>query len=166
MDKNTKILLGVVAVVIVLGGLIWVVFSNNSAGWNSSNSTSSDYLKSIQSIPTSTAVNTTGGTGTSTPRVGDADKNIALYVEMVKKFPGVRFEFSKNCTLVTPTDFVIKKGNQFMIDNRDSKSHVFTFAGQKYTVSDYGYAIVSTPKVGIQSVFCDGVQRSKVNVQR
>lgn len=171
MDKNTKILLGIVAVVIVLGGLIWVVFSNNSAGLDSSNSTSSDYLKSIQPIPTSTATNP-GNTNVavgvygSVPRVGDAEKNIPLYVDMIKKFEGNRFEFSNDCTLVSINAIVIKTGVKFMIDNRDKKPHVFSFAGQKYSVPDYGYAIVATPKIGIQPIYCDGVQRATVNVQK
>lgn len=170
MDKNTKILLGIVAVVIVLGGLIWVVFSNNSAGLDSSNSTSSDYLKSIQPIPTSTTdtsnANVSAGIYSSVPRVGDAEKNITLYVDMVKKFSGNRFEFSNDCTLVSINAIVIKTGVKFMIDNRDKKPHVFSFAGQKYSVPDYGYAIVATPKIGIQPIYCDGVQRATVNVQQ
>lgn len=170
MNKNTKILLGIITVVIVLCGLIWVVFSNNSDGLDSSNNTSSDYLKSIQSIPTSTpgtgTANVSAGIYSSVPRVGDAEKNINLYVDMVKKFGGNNFQFSNNCTLVSVNSIVVKTGVKFMIDNRDKKPHVFSFAGQNYSVPDYGYAIVATPKIGIQPIYCDGIQRATVNVAK
>ncbi len=164
MDKNTKILLGIVTVMIVLGGLIWVVFSNNSGGLNSGDTSSSDYLKSIQPITTSApgAATTTPGT----PRVGDAEKNTPLYVDMVVKFGGNRLQFDNDCTSVSPTGFVVKVGKQFMIDNRDTKSHVFSFAGQTYKVSDLGYAVVTTTKVGNWPLLCDGAQRVKVNVEK
>lgn len=165
MGKNTKIVLAIITIVIVLSGLIWVVFSDNSDSSDSSNASSSDYLKSIQSIPTAVVTTATVGV-TSTPRVGDAEKNIPQYVDMIAKFGGNRFQFSQNCTQVTPSSFALKLGKQFMVDNRDAKAHVFSFAGQKYSVPDYGYAIVTASKLGDQSVFCDGVQRAKVNVQK
>ncbi|MCX6780414.1 MAG: hypothetical protein NT034_04555 [Candidatus Magasanikbacteria bacterium] len=168
MDKNTKVLLAIVTVVIVLGGLIWVVFSNNSTGVNSDDTSSSDYLRSIQSIPTSTVSTSTSSTAATggIRVVGDAEKNTPLYVEMVKKFGGNRFQFSANCTSVQPSSFVLKAGQQFMVDNRDSKAHTFSFGGKKYAVTDYGYAIVTAIKAGTQPLLCDGIQRARVTVEK
>ncbi|MBI5221247.1 MAG: hypothetical protein HY979_00375 [Candidatus Magasanikbacteria bacterium] len=163
MEKNKKIIL-VVLTVLIVGGLFWFLFSKNYNGFNSTTNTSSDYLKSIQ--PISTAPTATPAVVASNPKVGDAADNISLYVKMVNKFFGTRFQFSQNCAFATPTDFVIKKGVQFMVDNRDAKAHTFSFAGQKYQVGAYGYAIVSTPKIGKLPVFCDGIQRVMVNVER
>ncbi len=161
MNKNKKIILGLVAGILVLSGLVWFAFFGNSETFNFSDS-SFGFLKSIQPITTiQTPIVTT-----SSVRVGDAKKNTPLYVEVLAKFGGNRLQFSNNCTSVSPSGFVIKSGVQFMIDNRDSKAHTFSFSGQKYNVSDYGYAVVNTPKIGDQPVLCDDVQRVKVNVQK
>jgi len=160
MDKSKKIILSAVVVVVILIVTILVIISNSKILIFSDSSFG--FLKSIQ--PITTAKKTV--TSTDNSRVFNAEKNIPLYVDMVKKFGGNRFQFSSDCTLVSPNSFVIKSGVQFMIDNRDSKAHVFNFSGQKYDVSGYGYAIVTASKIGIQPVFCNNVQRVMVNVQK
>lgn len=160
MDKHKKIIFAVVAIILSVSGLVWVVFSKNSEIWSFSDR-SFGFLKSIQPITTPPAIVATS----SNSRVGDAKINTLLYSEMLSKIGGYRFQFSNNCASVSPSAFVIKSGVQFMIDNRDSKAHEFTFSEQKYKVPSFGYAIVTASKIGSQSLYCDGIQRAKVNVQ-
>ncbi len=88
------------------------------------------------------------------------------YGELIKKFNGYRFQFSNNCSQISPFALVIKSGSQFMIDNREDKNHVFTFSQQKYYVKPFSYAIVTTKNTGEQHIFCDGIQRATVNVAK
>lgn len=161
MNKNKKIILAIVVTILVLSGLILVGYSKNSEIWSFSDE-SFGFLKSIQPITTPPVIVATS----STPRIGDAKTNTPLYVEMIAKIGGYRFQFSNNCASVSPSTFVIKNGVQFMVDNRDSKAHEFSFSGQKYKVSSFGYAIITASKIGDQSLYCDGIQRVKVNVQK
>ena len=161
MNKNKKIIVIVAIITLVLSGLVWVGYSRNSEIWSFSDR-SFGFLKSIQPITKPPVIVATS----SNPVIGDAKINTPLYVDMVDKIGGYRFQFSNNCSSVSPSSFVIKSGVQFMIDNRDSKDHEFSFSGQKYKVSSFGYAIVTASKLGDQSLYCDGIQRVKVNVQK
>ncbi len=91
---------------------------------------------------------------------------VLSYTELVKKYEGYRFQFSNDCSQVSPNSFVIKTGYTFMLDNRENKEHIFTFDKVKYSVKPYGYAVVTAKSLGNQSVMCDGVQRAIVNVQK
>ncbi|MEI6627168.1 MAG: hypothetical protein WCL61_01100 [bacterium] len=85
------------------------------------------------------------------------------YAELIKKYNGWRLQFSANCQ-VTPGSFIIKKGSQFMIDNRDEIAHNFAFGATKYSIKPYGYAIVTASVVGTTYVLCDGIQRATITI--
>lgn len=160
MDKSKKNILIIISIIFLISGIGLIAFSKNSDIWSFSDY-SYGFLKSIQPITTPPVTVVT----TTKLNIGDAKLNIPQYVEMISKIGGYRFQFSNNCASVYPSTFAIKSGVQFMIDNRDSIAHVFSFSGQKFNVAGFGYAIVTSSKIGDQTVFCDGIQRVKVNVQ-
>lgn len=151
MKKNHKIILILAAFVLVVFGVACLIVNYKNAKFSPAAVTTSTSEK------TAPAKKTTGAK--------TAPEKTLSYGELVKKYEGYRFQFSLNCTQVTPSSFVIKKGQKFMIDNRDDKKHVFSFGGQKYSLGAYGYAVVSTQLTGEQSVLCDGIQKVTVNVQ-
>lgn len=114
--------------------------------------------------PTTTVQNPSAGA----PKAGvkPVTQKVLSYEEMVEKYAGTRFQFSANCTQFTPSSFVLKTGSAFLIDNRDSASHVFTFDRQEFTLRPYGYAVLVAGTVGERPVLCDGVQRTFVRVER
>ena len=88
------------------------------------------------------------------------------YSEMIKKYGNYRFQFSQNCSQITPNSMVMKSGAQFMIDNREDKNHTFVFSQQKYYVKPYGSVVVTTKETGKQTLYCDGIQRAIVEVAK
>lgn len=158
MTKNNKIILGAV-IVLAVGIMVWALLPKKyDPSYGTPGTAPSAEDKTSVSTSTTTAPKLT-------PKKPAAVKPLG-YGELVKKYEGYRFQFSVNCSQVTPSSFVLKKGEKFMIDNRDDKKHTFGFGGQKFSVGAFGYVIVTAQLAGDQYVLCDGVQRARVNVQK
>ena len=169
MDKKTKTIAVSVVGGLVVVGLVWAVVASVKKAPSQSPNTNdtSNLLPTSTPVSTSTAPLTAAvvkpklvATKTAVPKPSPE----SVYFSLKDKFGGYRFQFSDNCGSVSPTSFVIKKGSQFMIDNRDTKPHVFTFSKQKYSLKANSYALATADVVGNIFVLCDGVQRSQVNV--
>lgn len=76
---------------------------------------------------------------------------------------GYRFQFS-NCS-GTPGFLTMKQGVEFMIDNRDDKSHKIAIDSKIYRLQAYDFAIVSIQKVGDFMITCDGGGAAHVLIQ-
>lgn len=160
MKKNTKIILIVVAVLLVV--LFGLLIFRKKANINNTQ-TISDQNQVVNDVATTTSSTVATTTLPVTKKI-TVPKKAETYTELVNKYVGYRFQFYNNCTQVVPYTFIIKKGEKFMIDNREDKKHVFTFANQKYTVNPYGYVIITTTVAGKLNVLCDGATRSTVTV--
>lgn len=75
---------------------------------------------------------------------------------------GYRIQFV-NCS-ASPGSLVVKRGQKFMIDNRDAKAHVIAVGSAKYSLSAYGYRIVSTAQTGTLNITCDGGGAGRLTV--
>jgi hypothetical protein len=159
MTKNTKLILAGLACVVSLGLLAWTIYAGYTAYYVGSSETEEDEttntLPSANLKPVET-VKTTPKTVTT--------KKPLTYSEVIKLYEGARFQFSGNCTQVTPASFVLKKGEKFMIDNLDTITHVFGVSGQKYTLKAHTYAIATATTAGNVPVLCDNVARATVKV--
>lgn len=67
---------------------------------------------------------------------------------------GWRFQFV-NCG-GSPGVMSVKRGNKFMLDNRDNKTHKFKIGNSSYTLKAYEFAIVTAIKAGQHQITCDG----------
>lgn len=167
MNKTTKIILEVIVcvlalvLIILLGKLSFALFdlykiqNFHPPGLTEANTVGNPVATS--SLPGTTV------TPKTTPKTVKP-KAPLTYTEAVQLYDGSRFQFSSNCTHVTPASFVLKKGEKFMIDNLDTKTHVFTVASQKFTVKAYHYVLVTAVTTGKIPVLCDNVGRATVNI--
>lgn len=76
---------------------------------------------------------------------------------------GARFQFI-NCS-GTPGTLSIKKGNSFMLDNRDNKTHTLGIGVASYKLAPYDFAIIKLQNVGSFPITCDGGGSARVDVQ-
>lgn len=167
MKKNTQIILIGVAIILV------VILISKLARFSSDDQKDNNYKDQSKTPPnaiildeetTTTKIPTTSKT---TPTAKPKPTTPVLnYTEIKNKYNGYRFQFSNNCSSITPNSFVIKSGSKFMVDNQENKIHTFTFEKQIYIVKPYSYAIFTTKTSGTQSIFCDGVQRVFVTVAK
>lgn len=67
---------------------------------------------------------------------------------------GWRFQFV-NCG-GSPGTMSVKRGNKFMLDNRDNTTHHFKIGNSAYTLRAYEFAIVTAIKTGKHQITCDG----------
>ena len=162
MDKKTKTIAVSVVGGLVVVGLVWAVAASVKKAPPQSPDTNNASNLFVSTTPLTAAVVKPKLVAAKTAVTKTSPES--TYFSLKDKFGGYRFQFSDNCGSVSPTSFVIKKGSQFMIDNRDTKSHVFTFSKQKYSLKANSYAIATADVVGNIFVLCDGVQRSQVNV--
>lgn len=164
MKKNTQLILAGVAIILA----ICLVVQLSETGKHERNE-GNEYTQH-GAVPPTSKNNTTPTTPRTTSKtVSPKTTPVApamSYGDAVKKYDGIRFQFGNNCASVTPTSFVLKSGEQFMVDNRENIIHTFTFEKQRYVVMPFGYAIFTTRTGGAQSIYCDGVQRAKVDVAR
>jgi hypothetical protein len=59
----------------------------------------------------------------------------------------------------------IKKDTNFMLDNRDNKTHIFGIGKKTYTLNAYDFALVNVQKPGDYFITCDGGGAAKVSIQ-
>lgn len=76
---------------------------------------------------------------------------------------GLYFQFLK-CR-GAPGSLTVKKGAQFMFDNRDEKEHVFKVGIVSYKIAPYWYAVVTARTLGTNYITCDGGGAAVVAVQ-
>jgi hypothetical protein len=161
MTKNQKIYWGIAsAVVVALLILIsyWLTHRTTTPEGTEADETNTEVTSSTETMVTSTT-----STVKIIPKTVKTTPPLA-YGEMVKKYQGYIFQFDRDCTWVTPTSMVMKKGVKFVIDNRENKTHIFTFANNKYTLKAYNYVIVTAAPVGTNYISCDGAHRAVVKV--
>lgn len=151
---------GIIVVVVIL--MLSLIFFTSVKKQSDATAADSNVTSTTPSTTTKTPAKTT--TKKSTPKTIDSIPATGN-AELIEEFSGYLFLFTENCTKVVPPAFTMKKGTKFVIKNGENKAHSFTFDKQKFTINPYEYAVVSTPTVGNQTIFCDGVQRASVNVQ-
>jgi hypothetical protein len=171
MAKNTKIalIIGGIALILLIWGILAKSNKNNISTFTPTSTTENTLAATSTPENSTTTITATSTLPATTTKKVIKPKTVIKtpapsYSDIVKKYAGYRFQFSGNCSYVTPVSFVIKKGYKFMADNRENKKHTFTFGSQKYTVAPYGYAIFTATTVGKQMILCDGIQRGSVNV--
>ncbi|OGH68340.1 MAG: hypothetical protein A3D53_03535 [Candidatus Magasanikbacteria bacterium RIFCSPHIGHO2_02_FULL_45_10] len=89
----------------------------------------------------------------------------STYAKTVTQFSssGYRYQFA-NCSGL-PGKFTVKKGVQFMLDNRDAERHTMRLADRSYSIPAYGYALVTINTAGTYQITCDGGGSAQVQVQ-
>ncbi|MDD2757838.1 MAG: hypothetical protein PHD72_00500 [Patescibacteria group bacterium] len=165
MNKKNLIIVIVVAAA-VLGYIIYAVINRPSAPAQNEEAQTDDTVASttLDAVATTTVATSTKPATTAVKKTitqpGTASKG---YTDALKTYAGYKFQFV-NCR-ATPTSMVVKKGQRFLLDNRDNRSHKFAVGGRTYTVAGYGYAIVSSYQLGANNLTCDGGGSARVNVE-
>lgn len=162
MDKKTALTTG--AVVVVLALIVWGAVAYNKSKDTPNGSLTVNQENDYLSAPA--GVNETPEEATTTPNSGTAAKRLT-YSEAMQLYGSVnhnvRFQFI-NCS-GTPGWFTLKKGEKYMLDNRDNARHTIMVGGVKYTLGAYGFAIATATQVGTQNVTCDGKGAAQLLIQ-
>lgn len=121
---------------------------------------------------TATTLNTPTTTSTTTPKATTktVPKTVTTpsikagesYSEALKTYANWRFQFVK-CR-ATPGTFIIKKGQKFMLDNRDAQAHTIKVGSVSYKIASYGWKAVTASVAGNIPITCDGGGSAVVKV--
>ncbi len=94
-------------------------------------------------------------------------KNTAVptqsYTAALNDNAGKRFQFV--ACAGNPGVLSIKKGTNFMLDNRDNKTHIFGIGKNTYELKAYDFALVNVKTAGDYFITCDGGGAAKVSIQ-
>ncbi|HSR89529.1 MAG TPA: hypothetical protein VLK22_04030 [Candidatus Udaeobacter sp.] len=164
MEKiEKKKILYIIGGVILLGVIIYAVFVNLKKSGNDQNiPANSEPVSSGE--PTG---NTPGGTA-SKPASGTSKPAARSYLDALKIYrtSGYYFQFS-GCS-GKPGSLTLKKGVEFMLDNRDGVNHkIVVEGGQTFSIGAYGFAIATAPSaIGTHHITCDGGGSASILVQK
>lgn len=160
---------------ITLGLAIFIIMATGAACNNTRKTTQTETPVSYVENNTDTlaTTNTTGdvlaeiresGTTRTNSKPAPTINNTA-YAKAVAQFgtSGYRYQFA-NCSGL-PGTFTVKKGVQFMLDNRDEERHTLRLANRSYAIPAYGYALVTVNTAGTYQITCDGGGSAQVRVQ-
>ena len=161
MNKKSYIIGGVVIAAIIIIAIAVGVRNNdkNNNEYSQSQTPTKETMKPAPSASTtpSTTPSTTTTTG-GTPAALTYTQAMALYGK------GYRIQFNE-CH-GTPGALVIKSGDKFMFDNRDSSTHVVSYGGYSYTLKGYGFAIITAKATGKFNITCDKGGAATINIEK
>ncbi|TAN33050.1 hypothetical protein EPN28_03560 [Patescibacteria group bacterium] len=125
---------------------------------------STDKTATTATTAASTVPGTGGVTGTGA-KTGVSPSATLSYTKALSIYrkSGYYYQFYK-CK-GTPGSLTMKKGKQFMLDNRDAKAHTVAFGKQSYYVPKYGFAIATAKYVGKFFITCDGGGAAQILVE-
>jgi len=132
MEKNQKIVIGVVVALVVIIGL--VVFIKNM---NDNSQPASTMTNNQTQTPPAT---TTPEQATTTP--ASSAKGSMAYTDAVVKYKDRRIQFTQTCQ-ASPTNMVFKNPVTLMLDNRSTITQKITIAGKTYTIGSYKYTVIT-----------------------
>ncbi|MSU75361.1 MAG: hypothetical protein EXS55_02505 [Candidatus Magasanikbacteria bacterium] len=116
-------------------------------------------------IPGQTQPTTVDGTGEAKVPLSVPVKS-QNYTEAINKYQhvGAYFQFVQ-CHGI-PGVINIKRGTNFMIDNRDTVPHIFKIGTTSYDLGPYDYAIAVAPRFPLKYfITCDGGGAAQIYVQ-
>ncbi len=159
MKKPYYYLAGAIVVIVVVGAIIYHESDKNAPVAINSGSVQT-------SVSQSSATSTASSTAVAVPPA--AASGNSAYTEALAEYP-YRIQFDQcEATVSFPGaigSLAIRKGDKFMLDNRDPAPHTFKFENQTLTIGGYGYAIVTADLLGQGPVYCDGTNRVSLNVE-
>lgn len=171
MNKRTKIITIAAIAVVVAIFAVWICVSRKNktnmvaTTGQENNMPSEDVLtaSSTDAIVTTTTSTAPKTTISNIKTNGDAVSQSYTDALKIYSASGYRMQFV-NCQ-ATPGQLTIKKGQKFMIDNRDSKPHKFKVGSTSYSVKGYGFVIATSKILGVNYITCDGGGAAKINVE-
>ncbi|KKW02275.1 MAG: hypothetical protein UY36_C0009G0010 [Parcubacteria group bacterium GW2011_GWA1_49_11] len=126
----TKLWTAVIIVLVILGGVWWMNTRNLTP--TSSNLTGASASPTVSA----NAVKASGTKKTSSPTPAMS------YTQMVAQYGSNRIQFGEDCQTV-PESAVFKNGTTIMLDNRSNQTRTIRLNSKSYTLSPYGYQIVT-----------------------
>jgi hypothetical protein len=155
-----------VALAAIVGGYLWYRASSVQVELSPEGAGSPAAAAGDSTIPaptTGTPAAPAPATGTGSTGTGSVTQS---YADALKQYgtSGFRYQFV-NCR-GTPGKLVVKRGQKFMMDNRDAKAHKFVVQGRSFSISGLGFAIVTASTVGTSKITCDGGGSADLVVQR
>ncbi len=180
MQKNSNLIIAIIVILILLAGVAFMLDSRRNADKSasqqgdsmnpadSSNVAYNTYTQEgVDETPeaelTAQAAETEPtpkATPPPAPRL-TYDQALATYGSGGNNY---RFQISANCQ-ATPAALTLKKGQKFMLDNRDGDAHTIKIGSQTFRLNKYAFAVVTARQNGDLSIKCDNVDRAKILVQ-
>lgn len=137
MDTNKRTILWVVVAAAVIILLIFAFKNKGSQpAPTTSNSNSANQVNSSSTTPPAASP------ATQTP------PNSLAYTEAVQKYKDRRIQFTPTCQ-ASPNNMTFKNPVTIMLDNRSAGTQRIGILGNTYTLSAYGYTIVTLNQSGL-----------------
>lgn len=167
MKKEHLISIGIAVVLLIVLGVAFTWDSDqeddvdNGDQANQIDETDDD----PRSASSGATVNRQNTQAAATPQNNELAK-AQRYAQAVKTYEyRVEFDDCRGAVFPGQGTLTIKKGVNFMIDNRDPVAHTFTFRTQTVTVAAYDFVIVTAKDLGDYNITCDGGGAAKLDVQ-
>lgn len=135
---NKRIGIGIVCVVL-LAGIAWFAFSKSKQTKTAQETMNPPASQVTQAPPAVVPPPVTTPTPSNNTGIG---QSALSYNDALKKYGSNRIQFDTSCQAV-PNNVTYKSGTQVMFDNRANVKRTIVFNGKKYTITAYGYTVVS-----------------------
>ncbi len=164
MKRSHIVALTIITALVIVGIVLLKQYNTSPAMDTSTGARNTPATADTTGDATNPPVTTPKPTSTTTTSVGKLSYNDAL-----KKYAGQRLQFV-NCTTgpspVSPSSLSLKKGDDFMLDNRDPKAHTIKVGTYSYKVGANSFTVANAPATrGDYNVTCDGGGAAKIYVQ-
>ena len=133
-DKRVLYGIGALAVLLIFGGIVWLVTkpaTETPAGQNAS-STAQEQAATTSSSTAATSSAASAKQGTS---------GALTYEQALVQYANRRIQIQPNCQL-NPANPVFKNGTYVMFDNRTPSAQTIALDGTRYTIGAYGFKII------------------------
>lgn len=167
-DKNKIIVIVLVIVAIIVFGM-FIFSTNQKTKQEAAQDTNSE--QSVYEFIQESSVTSTTSTEETKPvvinkNVDRASGAVSLdYSEALNKYSKSGYRIQIIDCRATPGTMTVKKGNTFMIDNRDAVSRKITVGTTVYNIKGYGFVIARAKVLGLNYIKCNNNRTATLNVE-
>jgi hypothetical protein len=159
----------VLAVLLAVGGYMWyrassVTVELSSGGDEPAAAAGDSAVPAPTPTPTE-EVPTVNGAPSPAPAATTPTATLS-YTQALKTYGATGYRFQFVSCRATPGKLVVKRGQKFMMDNRDQKSHKFNVQGRSFTISGLNFPKVKAGTPGTSNITSDGGGSADLQVQK
>lgn len=178
MQKNSNLVILIIVILVILGGVAFLIDSRRNA--DKSSTQQGDSLNPADSSNVAYNNYTQEGVDETpeeelapaptppAPSPTPAPAARLTYDQALQTYGSggnnYRYQFAPNCQPV-PSSLTFKRGSRFMLDNRDEVAHTFKIGNQTIRLNKFAFAVVTARQTGDLDIKCDDINRAKLLVQ-
>lgn len=178
MQKNSNLIIAIVAILIILGGVAFMFDSRKNQDKSSvqqgdsinpadsSNVAYNNYTQDgVDETPEEELI-PVASPGNSNEPPKPAPR--LTYTEVLDTYGpqgnNNRFVITGDCQ-INPTSLTVKKNSRFVLDNRDSELHTFKIGPKAIRLNKFAFSVITAREKGELEVKCDGTTRATLIVE-